>query len=497
MPTSASRPSTPSEWRSTRPAPDLRWPRARSASSGDPVVAVRGRDGRPGRGRRRGGRWSTTSPFPPWSTPRRRWPPARRCSSTSWARTWPRVSATPTTATCSTGPTSSCADASSTSASRSCRWRATPSRSSPATSPQLTVYVSTQMPHLFRTLACRLLDIAEDELRVIAPHVGGGFGGKAGITAEHAWPSAAARRLGRPVTWVETRSENLVALPHGRSQVQYVEMGFTRDGHITGMHAARRRGRRRVRRLRRRAVDGPDPHHGPRRVPHPEARPSTWPWPSPTRHRWVRSAGPAGPRRRPFSSASWTSPPTSSAIDPGRSPPPQPPALRRVPLHDADRHDVRQRRLRAPARPGRRGGRLHGAAGRAGGPQGGGRSLAARHRRQHLRGGHGRRSRAASTARSRCTRTAPSPSAPERRPTARATPTSFAMIVADRLGIPMTDIRYVQSDTALVPRGGGTGGSRSLQIGGTRRAHRRRRGARQGPAHRRPRCWKPTRPTSC
>ena len=50
--------------------------------------------------------------------------------------------------------------------------------------PTLTVYVSTQMPHLFRTLACRLLDIAEEDMRVIAPHVGGGFGGKAGITAE-------------------------------------------------------------------------------------------------------------------------------------------------------------------------------------------------------------------------------------------------------------------------------------------------------------------------
>ncbi len=103
--------------------------------------------------------------------------------------------------------------------------------------PELTVYVSTQMPHLFRRLACALIGLAETAMRVITPHVGGGFGGKAGITAEHAVALAVARRLGRPVKWVETRSENLVALPHGRSQVQYIEMGFTTEGTITGMHA--------------------------------------------------------------------------------------------------------------------------------------------------------------------------------------------------------------------------------------------------------------------
>ena len=99
----------------------------------------------------------------------------------------------------------------------------------------LTVYVSTQMPHLFATLAGRLFEMAKGEMRVITPHVGGGFGGKAGITAEHVVAIAIGRRLARPVSWVETRSENMVALPHGRGQVQYVEMGFRRDGTITGL----------------------------------------------------------------------------------------------------------------------------------------------------------------------------------------------------------------------------------------------------------------------
>ena len=63
---------------------------------------------------------------------------------------------------------------------------------------------------------------------MITPHVGGGFGGKAGLIAEYSTVIGVARHLGRPVVWTENRSENLVAMPHGRGQVQYVEMGFTR-----------------------------------------------------------------------------------------------------------------------------------------------------------------------------------------------------------------------------------------------------------------------------
>jgi carbon-monoxide dehydrogenase large subunit len=100
---------------------------------------------------------------------------------------------------------------------------------------QWTIHVSTQMPHLFGMLASRLFQLKPGELRVIAPNVGGGFGGKAGITAEHVVAIAVAHRLGRPVRWVETRQESMQALPHGRGQVQYVEMGFTRDGRITGL----------------------------------------------------------------------------------------------------------------------------------------------------------------------------------------------------------------------------------------------------------------------
>ena len=70
---------------------------------------------------------------------------------------------------------------------------------------------------------------------MIAPHVGGAFGAKH-LTAEGLVAVKVALELGRPVKWVETRSENLIAMPHGRGQVQYVELGLNRDGSIVGMH---------------------------------------------------------------------------------------------------------------------------------------------------------------------------------------------------------------------------------------------------------------------
>ena len=61
------------------------------------------------------------------------------------------------------------------------------------------------------------------------------MGGKAGLVSEHSIAVAAARALNRPVKWSETRSENLVGMPHGRGQVQWIEMGFDDDARLTGM----------------------------------------------------------------------------------------------------------------------------------------------------------------------------------------------------------------------------------------------------------------------
>ncbi|MEZ5234746.1 MAG: xanthine dehydrogenase family protein molybdopterin-binding subunit [Acidimicrobiales bacterium] len=107
----------------------------------------------------------------------------------------------------------------------------------PGEGDHLTVYASTQMPHLIQPAMSAILGLPAEHIRVIAPHVGGGFGGKAGTAPEYAVVAAAARKLGRPCTWTETRSEDMVALPHSRAQVQYVELGCKRDGTFTGLRA--------------------------------------------------------------------------------------------------------------------------------------------------------------------------------------------------------------------------------------------------------------------
>jgi carbon-monoxide dehydrogenase large subunit len=101
---------------------------------------------------------------------------------------------------------------------------------------RLTVWLSTQHPHLGQRLLAKLTGVDKEDIRVVAPHVGGAFGGKAGISPDHAAVVLAALALGRPVAWSETRSEAMLSM-HGRGQVQYAELGLTRDGRITGLRA--------------------------------------------------------------------------------------------------------------------------------------------------------------------------------------------------------------------------------------------------------------------
>lgn len=102
---------------------------------------------------------------------------------------------------------------------------------------QLTVWSSTQVPHLVRLFFAVQMGIAEDHVRVIAPEVGGGFGSKLQVCAEETLCAWAAKQLGHPVKWIETRSENMAVSHHGRDQVDHVRMGATRDGRITAFHA--------------------------------------------------------------------------------------------------------------------------------------------------------------------------------------------------------------------------------------------------------------------
>ena len=104
----------------------------------------------------------------------------------------------------------------------------------PATG-EFTLWSTSQVPHIARVTLSGVTGIPESKLRVIAPDVGGGFGSKLNVYAEEALALAIARRLGRPVKWTESRSEGYVATIHGRDQVQEIELAATAEGLITAV----------------------------------------------------------------------------------------------------------------------------------------------------------------------------------------------------------------------------------------------------------------------
>ncbi len=99
----------------------------------------------------------------------------------------------------------------------------------------ITVTTSTQGPHILRTAFTLVLGIPEAKVRVIAPDVGGAFGSKLDVYAEDVIAITLARKLGRPVKWIEERSEACVATIHGRDMIQEIELAATADGKITGV----------------------------------------------------------------------------------------------------------------------------------------------------------------------------------------------------------------------------------------------------------------------
>lgn len=328
----------------------------------------------------------------------------------------------------------------------------------------LTVYVSTQMPHLFGIMAAPLLGLEPAQIRVITPHVGGGFGGKAGVTAEYLTTVACARKLGRPVKWVETRSENLLSM-HGRGQVQYAEMGFTAAGNVTG--------------LRCRIIGDSGSYGG------------------------FGGALPMGPTRTmaqgvykipaiTYDVAVAVTNTVSMGAFRGAGRPEAAAMLERLMDLAADELDVdpveiRRRNFLTPDQfpyktlmgaaydNGEYGKVLDAAVAASGYPElraEQARRRAAGDRMQmgigvaayvEVTGGAGSSEYSSVEVHTDGSATVKVGTSGH----GQGHPTSFGMIVADRLGIPLERIRFVQSDTSAVPRGGGTGGSRSLQIGGS------------------------------
>jgi carbon-monoxide dehydrogenase large subunit len=330
---------------------------------------------------------------------------------------------------------------------------------------ELTVHVSTQMPHAWRGLAATLFGLDPSRMRVVAPHVGGGFGGKAGMVAEHAIAVAAARALGRPVKWSEGRSENLVGMPHGRAVVQYAELGLRRTGEITGLRVrvvgdagayggfggslpmgpgyAMAQGVYRIPRLgydAAVALTNTTPVGAFRGAGRPEA--------SALLERIVDMAAlaldidPVDIRRMNFLRPEEFPVTTvvGTVYDSGEYERSLDEVLR-ISDYAALRAEQARRR-------------------EAGTRRVLGVGLASY---VEITAGGGAQEWGSVTVHPDGTATAAVGTSAH----GQGHATSFAMLVSDRLGIPMESIKFVQSDTAAVPRGGGTGGSRSLQLGGS------------------------------
>jgi carbon-monoxide dehydrogenase large subunit len=100
---------------------------------------------------------------------------------------------------------------------------------------ELTLWTSTQIPHLCRTQVAIMIGMPENKLRLITPEVGGGFGSKLNVYAEEALMGWISMQLNRPVKWIEGRRENMQATIHGRGQTGYIEIGVKKDGTLTGL----------------------------------------------------------------------------------------------------------------------------------------------------------------------------------------------------------------------------------------------------------------------
>ncbi|MDN5743676.1 MAG: xanthine dehydrogenase family protein molybdopterin-binding subunit [Nocardioidaceae bacterium] len=326
-----------------------------------------------------------------------------------------------------------------------------------------TCWISTQNPHGARDILAAAAGVPPDQLRVIAPHVGGAFGGKAGANADHGAVLRAARLLSRAVRWTETRSESMLSM-QGRGQIQYAELGLSTQGTITGL------------RLRMIGECGAYAGFGGGFATGSTYLMSQGPYEIPAlRYDGIAvmtNTAPTGAFRgagRPEAAACLERVLDVAAAEVGLTPE----EIRRRNLIAADRFPY-------PTHSGLtydNGDYRHAleVALRTAGID----ELRAEQHRRRAAGEHRLLGIGISTyveitgfastefggvqvhADGRATVRAGTSSH------GQGHATSFAMIVSDQLGIPLDQIEFVQSDTDLVPTGGGTGGSRSLQIGGS------------------------------
>lgn len=327
----------------------------------------------------------------------------------------------------------------------------------------VTLHMATQMPHTAMSLVAKAFGLEPERVRVVAPHVGGAFGGKAGLPSEHLVLVASALRLGRPVSWAETRSESMLSM-HGRGQVHYAELGLDPDGRITG--------------LRCRVVGdcGAYGGFGGFLALGPTYTMATGVYEVP---RLEYAAVAALTNTTPVGALRGAGRPEAAAmierlidlaadqlgVDPAE--------LRRRNLLSPDVFPYRTR-TGASYDTGDYGRALDEALRIAGYDDLLAEQALRRERGKPLLLGIGMACYVEVTGGGAgeygVVEVSTDGTVTVRAGTSahgQGHATSFAMIVADRLGVPMTSIRFEQSDTALISRGGGTGGSRSLQLGGS------------------------------
>ena len=99
----------------------------------------------------------------------------------------------------------------------------------------MTMWLSTQSPHLERTVVAQVLDLPENKIRILSRDVGGGFGCKIDTYPETVIAAILAMQHALPVKWVEDRQEHFLATIHGRGEVQHVEGAYKNDGTLTGL----------------------------------------------------------------------------------------------------------------------------------------------------------------------------------------------------------------------------------------------------------------------
>jgi carbon-monoxide dehydrogenase large subunit len=99
----------------------------------------------------------------------------------------------------------------------------------------MTIWSSTQNPHILRSMIAAMTGLGQDQVRAIAPDVGGGFGAKINIYAEEYVAATVSKRLGLPIKWVEDRQEAFLATTHGRDIIAYVDLAAKRDGTVLGL----------------------------------------------------------------------------------------------------------------------------------------------------------------------------------------------------------------------------------------------------------------------